>query len=148
MNDKWFNIGMIIILTSLVANGFVFMLTSFPGGNAFTGFYDSDLSYTNINTDLNVSVNEGANINNTATNYDGSGFIPILIGGIAAGLASVTLIIMAVAGLELLLLNLAGIFTMFSPLLYMIVAVMIVVKAIVIAYLGSALIRLIFGGRS
>jgi hypothetical protein len=148
MNDKWFNIGMIIILTSLVANGFVFMLTEFPNSTTYDGLYKADLGYASIKGSYAESVNTGANINTTATNYDGSGFIPILLGGVAAGLSGATLLIKAVFGLEVLLLTLANIFTIFATLIYTIIVVMVAVKVIVLAYLGSVLIRLIFGGRT
>jgi hypothetical protein len=148
MNDKWFNIGMIIILTSLVANGFVFILTEFPNSTTYDGLYRGDLSYASIKGSYAESVNTGANINTTATNYDGSGFTPILLGGVAAGLGGATLLIKAVFGLEVLLLTLANIFTIFATLIYTIIVVMFAVKIIVLAYLGSVLIRLIFGGRT
>ena len=147
MNEKWFNIGMIIILTSLVANGLVFMLTEFPNSTTYSSLYKSELGYASIKGSYAESVNTGANINTTATNYDGSGFIPILLGGVAAGLSGATLLIKAVFGLEVLLLTLANIFTIFATLIYTIIVVMVAVKVIVLAYLGSVLIRLIFGGR-
>lgn len=147
MNDKWFNISVIIILASILANGLVFMITDFPGGNSFNNLYSTDLDYSSIKTNYAETINTEASINSTATNYDGSGFIPILLGGLAAGLVGVTMVIKAVAGLEVLMLKIATIFTMFSVVIYTLVAIMFIVKAIAIGYLGSILVRLIFGGR-
>lgn len=147
MNDKWFNISVIIILASILANGLVFMITDFPGGNSFNNLHSTDLGYFSTKTNYAETINTEASINSTATNYDGSGFIPILLGGLAAGLVGVTMIIKAVAGLEVLMLKIATIFTMFSVVIYTLVAIMFIVKAIAIGYLGSILIRLIFGGR-
>lgn len=127
---------------------FVFLLTEFPNSTTYDGLHRQDLSYASIKGSYAESVNTGANINTTATNYDGSGFIPILLGGVAAGLSGATLLIKAVFGLEVLLLTLANIFTIFATLIYTIIVVMVAVKVIVLAYLGSVLIRLIFGGRT
>ncbi|OQB40578.1 MAG: hypothetical protein BWY04_01283 [candidate division CPR1 bacterium ADurb.Bin160] len=147
MNDKWFNISVIIILASILANGLVFMITDFPGGNSFNNLHSTDLDYSATKTNYAETINTEASINSTATNYDGSGFIPILLGGLAAGLVGVTMVIKAVAGLEVLMLKIATIFTMFSVVIYTLVAIMFIVKAIAIGYLGSILVRLIFGGR-
>ena len=147
MNDKWFNISVIIILASILANGLVFMITDFPGGSSFDNLHSTDLDYSATKTNYAETINTEASINSTATNYDGSGFIPILLGGWAAGLVGVTMVIKAVAGLEVLMLKIATIFTMFSVVIYTLVAIMFIVKAIAIGYLGSILVRLIFGGR-
>jgi hypothetical protein len=148
MNDKWFNIAMIIVMTSLVANGFVLMLTSFPNGNQFNGLHRSELDYENIKSKYDPSINTNTPIGTSATNYDGSGFNPITTAtNDPFGLSGLFIIIQAVVGLELLLLTLASVFSLFSVLFYMIILLMLAVKIVVVAYFASILIRLIFGGR-
>ncbi len=143
MNDKWFNIAMIILFTSLVANGFVLMLVSFPNGSTYSGLYQADADYATFKHDYNVQVS-GDKIT-SATNDT---YTPLtLLTGDPFGLAPLNMLITAFVGLELLLLTLASIFSMFSIILYTIVLVMFAVKAIMIAYFASMLIRFIFGGR-
>jgi len=149
MNEKWFNIGMIIIITSVIANGFVFMLTAFPQSDSYADLYDSDLNYYNFKTDYQEVRNDQANINTTATNYDGSGFTPFeLVTGDPFGLGAYNLIVKGVVGLELLLFSLSLIFHIFAIVLLTLATVILVIKAVIVAYFASILIRLIFGGRS
>lgn len=149
MNEKWFNIGMIIILTSIVANGLILMLTGFPGGNTYNGLYQSNLYYNNVKTDYQEIINTRANINTSQTNYDGSGITPIeLVTGDPFGLGALTLVIKAVVGLELLLVTLGIIFPIFAIIFYTLTTVILAIKAIIVAYFASILLRLIFGGRS
>lgn len=149
MNEKWFNIGMIIILTSIVANGLILMLTGFPGGNTYNGLYQSNLYYNNVKTDYQEIINNKANINTSQTNYDGSGITPIeLVTGDPFGLGALTLVIKGVVGLELLLVTLGMIFPIFAIIFYTLTTVILAIKAIIVAYFASILIRLILGGRS
>jgi hypothetical protein len=153
MNDKWFNIGMILILTSIVANGFILMLVGFPnsssGGINMGNLYRSDMNYGQMGSAYNPVINEQANISDTASSSDGSGFTPItLLSNIAYGLTPLYVLIMGLIGLELLLITLASIFTVFSIVIYTIVGVMLMIKFIIIAYFASILVRLLFGGRS
>ena len=156
MNDKWFNMAMIIVLTSLVANAFIFMLIAIPGGSQFATLYQNTLSYSQTpNTDTN-SINYKYNpkvadqniIAPGASDSTGTGFTPITtIAGDPFGLAPLTLIATAFVGLEILLLSLANIFTMFAGIFILFALLAFTVKAIVVAYFASILIRSIFGGR-
>lgn len=149
MNEKWFNVGMIIILTSIVANGLILMLTAFPGGTTYNGLYQSNLYYNNVKTDYQEIINNKANINTSQTNYDGSGITPIeLVTGDPFGLGALTLVIKGVVGLELLLVTLGMIFPIFAIIFYTLTTVILAIKAIIVAYFASILLRLIFGGRS
>lgn len=149
MNEKWFNVGMIIILTSIVANGLILMLTAFPGGTTYNGLYQSDLAYSNVKTDYQEQVNTKAIINNSQTNYDGSGITPIeLVTGDPFGLGALTLVIKGVVGLELLLYTLGMIFPIFAIVFLTLATVVLAIKAVIVAYFASILLRLILGGRS
>lgn len=149
MNDKWFNIGMVIILTSVMANGLILLLTAFPGGTTYNGLYQSDLTYSNVKTDYQEIINNKANINNSQTNYDGSGITPIeLVTGDPFGLGALTLVIKGVVGLELLLYTLGMIFPIFAIVFLTLATIVLVIKAVIVAYFASILLRLIFGGRS
>lgn len=149
MNEKWFNVGMIIILTSIVANGLILMLTAFPGGTTYNGLYQSNLYYNNVKTDYQEIINNKANINTSQTNYDGSGITPIeLVTGDPFGLGALTLVVKGVVGLELLLVTLGMIFPIFAIIFYTLTTVILAIKAIIVAYFASILLRLIFGGRS
>lgn len=149
MNDRWFNIGMILILTSLVANGFIIMLTEIPGGNQFNSLQKSDLTYGAIKQDYSEHVNSQASISTTATNYDGSGLTPIVDeDNNPFGIDPLRLLIVAVVGLETLLFALAQIFSIFAIIFYAVIAVMLAVKLVIVAYFASMLIRAIFGQRT
>ena len=155
MNDKWFNIAMIIVFTSLVANGFVFMLTSFPHDSTFdpNELHLTQLDYNGsgaMKQSYAYNFDKNASMSPSATNVDGSGFTPFtfLTEGLPYGLAPLNVLIIGFVGLELLLLQLAEVFSVFAVLFGMIVLVMFTVKVIVIAYFASVLIRMLFGGRS
>ena len=146
MNDKWFNIAMIILFTSLGANGFVLMLTSFPHTADFdpTGLQQPGVDYNTYNTTYAEKTNTGDKITDTTNDT----YTPITLAlGDPFGLAPLNMVITAFIGLELLLLTLGGTFTMFAILFNTIALVMFTVKAIMVAYFASVLIRMIFGGR-
>jgi hypothetical protein len=156
MNDKWFNMAMIIVLTSLVANGFVFMLIAIPGGSQFTSLYQANLSYSltpnvdtnSVNYQYNPKIADQQVIAPGASDTTGTGFTPITtVTNDPFGLAPLTLVATAFVGLEVLLLSLANIFPMFSVMFILFALLAFVVKAIVVAYFASILIRSIFGGR-
>lgn len=152
MNDKWFNIAMIIILTSLVANGFIALLVVIPGGSQFNSLYHNNLSYNadsnSIKTAYNPSIAGQSVIAPGASDSTGTGFTPITtIAGDPFGLAPLTLLITAFVGLEVLLLSLSNIFPIFGGIFVLFALLAFTVKAIVVAYFASVLIRSIFGGR-
>jgi len=146
MNDKWFNIAMIILFTSLVANGFVLMLVSFPHTSSFnpTNLHQSGSDYNIYKGTYAESINTG----DVITNAQNDTYTPITLAlGDPFGLAPLNMVITAFVGLELLLLTLGTTFTMFAILFNMIALIMFTVKAIMVAYFASVLIRMIFGGR-
>jgi len=143
MNDKWFNIAMIIIFTSLVANGFVLMLTAFPGGSSYAGLHQDKLDYKTFDKNYAYTNNTGSF---TATNQDT--YTPItMLTGDPFGLAPLNIIVTGFIGLELLLYTLSQVFSVFAVFFYVIILIMFTVKTIVVAYFASVLIRTIFGGR-
>ena len=157
MNDKWFNIAMIIVFTSFIANGFVFMLTAFPNGgiygtNDFTSLHQNTLDYKSDSNSIGYKYGEVYDKNGKISPIASDTFNPIgfLIDGVLNpfGLAPLKILATAFVGLELLLLTLANIFPVFSVIFITIALVMFTVKAIVIAYFASQLIRAIFGGRT
>jgi hypothetical protein len=153
MNDKWFNMAMIIVLTSLVANAFVFMLIAMPGGNQFNALYQSNLDYnvnpSSVRVAYDPAVADQSVLAPGAADSTGTGFTPITtIAGDPFGLAPLTLVATAFVGLEVLLLSLANIFPMFSSMFVLFALLAFTVKAIVVAYFASILIRSIFGGRT
>ena len=152
MNDKWFNIAMLIVFTSLIANGLVFMLTAFPGGSQFTTLHQTNLDYStnsgSVKTVYSPSISGQSTIAPAANDTTGAGFTPITsLTGDPFGLSPLNILASAFVGLEALLLSLANIFTMFAVLFILFALIAFTVKAIVVAYFASILIRSIFGGR-
>ena len=143
MNDKWFNIAMIIVFTSIIANGLVFMLTAFPNGAQTSTLYNSNMDYSAINHDYNAITGESILASSE------TGFNPITtITGDPFGLSPLNLLASAFVGLEAMLLTLADVFPMFSFLFVVFAIISFIVKAVVIAYFASVLVRSIFGGRA
>ena len=148
MNDKWFNVAMIIVFTSLLANGFVLMLTSFPNGSNYSNLYQKNLDYNADPTSMKATYKDYTNTGDKMTKDTTDAYTPItLAGGDPFGLAPLGMLVTAFLGLELMLLSLANIFPMFAIMFGMVILVIFSVKAIVVAYFASMLIRFIFGGR-
>jgi len=154
MNDKWFNMAMIIVLTSFVANAFVFMLLAIPGGTQFNSLYQTNLAYdadsNSVRMAYEPSVSDQQVLTPGASDTTGTGFTPLTNNksGNPVGLDPISLITTGFIGLEVLLLSLANIFPMFSGMFILFALLAFTVKVIVVAYFGSLLIRAIFGGRS
>lgn len=153
MNDKWFNMAMIIVLTSFVANALVLMVLAMPGGAQFNSLYQANLDY---NADINsVRMAYEPNVADQqvlapgAADSTGTGYTPFTNNKTSnpVGLDPITMITTGFVGLEVLLLSLANIFPMFSGMFILFALLAFTVKIVVVAYFGSLLIRAIFGGR-
>jgi hypothetical protein len=154
MNDKWFNMAMIIVLTSFVANALVFMLLSMPGGAQFNTLYQTNLDYdadeNSVRMAYEPNVSDEQVLAPGAADSTGTGYIPFTNNKTSkpVGLDPITLITTGFVGLEVLLLSLGNIFPMFSGLFSLFALLAFTVKVIVVAYFGSLLIRAMFGGRT
>jgi len=154
MNDKWFNMAMIIVLTSFVANAFVFMLLAMPGGAQFNSLYQTNLAYdadaNSVRMAYEPNVADQQVLAPGAADTTGTGFTPLTNNrtGNPTGLDPINLITTGFIGLEVLLLSLSNIFPMFSGLFILFALIAFTVKIVVIGYFGSLLIRAIFGGRT
>jgi hypothetical protein len=148
MNDKWFNVAMIIVFTSLVANGLIFMLTSFPNGGQFSNLSHSNLDYNTSTASVgNAYVYQvgGANNMSAEASSNSAGTLITSITGDPFGLSPLNLLASAFFGLEALLLSLANIFTMFGFLFTLFALIAFTVKMLVAAYFGSVIVRGILG---
>jgi len=148
MNDKWFNIAMLIVFTSLIANGLIFMLTAFPNGNQFTTLHQNNLDYNNGATSISNTYGykiDGSKITPDSSTTTSTGTLITTLTGDPFGLSPLNLIASAFVGLEALLLTLANIFTMFAVLFILMALFAFTVKVIVAAYFASIIVRSILG---
>jgi hypothetical protein len=154
MNDKWFNIAMIIVFTSFIANGLVFMLTAFPNGGTYdgvdyTGLHQDTLDYNTNNGSVKTQYASKMDTGSKISPTENDTFNPITtILGDPFGLSPLYLLGTAFIGLELMLLTLSQIFAPFAILFITVALIMFTVKALVIAYFAGILIRSLFGGRA
>ena len=150
MNEKWMNYGIIITLLMLFTNAFILVAASQPDQNnqfsaVLFGATNNNMEYSNISTDYSYTYSESGDSSQTPTNEQGFTPITNTSTGTPAGLDALSIVLLGSIGLELQLIQLALIFPFISPIFYAIISFALIIKAIVVAYLGSVLVRAIVG---
>jgi hypothetical protein len=150
MNDKWINYAIILTIVMFFVNGFILMAAAQPNNNnefniILFGSSSSSLSYSNIKDVYGeYSISDSGASSQSPTNEEG--YTPIQNSeDQPAGLDVLSAVSIGVAGLELVLLQLANIFYPIAPLFYAIITAAILIKSAVVWYLASVLVRALFG---
>lgn len=146
MNDKLLTMAFMVTFIAIGINGFLVMGSQFVDqeGNTIPAF--TNLT-NNAITDLQ---NESYDINAPTSNSsdapaDAEGFTPITVGGQIAGLQPLQYLEIGVLGIQNVLLWFGGTFPMFVPITTAILVFVTVMQMIAVAYIGSVLVRSIFG---
>lgn len=150
MNDKWINYAIILTIVMFFVNGFILMAATQPNAdNQFSailfGSSSSGLGYENIKDNYGEYTVTGSGVSSQSPTNE-EGYTPIKNSeGQPAGLDILSAVSLGIAGLELVLLQLASIFYPVAPLFYAIITAAILIKSAVVWYLASVLVRALFG---
>lgn len=150
MNDKLLNLATLIFFASILGNGMLIMLSLTPGGALVTGLTNDDLGYNNLDSQ-SYQTTPGF-ISNTSQSQDVSSFNPLQIvndaGAILfAGINALNFVIIGLCAIEVVFVKMSGWFPIFAPILLSVAGVLLGVKALVIGYFLSILLKAITGGR-
>lgn len=147
MNDKILTIGMFLFFILIGINGFLLMGANLydQSGNNLTLFYgmtDSGLSGDIADKEINVSATLDSSSTTPSTTQ---GFTPVQINQDPAGLNIISQMTIMVAGTQLIMLRFSEMFPIISPITNAIVFLVTAIQLLVVGYLGSVLVRSIFG---
>lgn len=152
MNEKIMNIGFFIFFIMIGINGFIVTMGTLVDTN---GTPMSEITGLNGINALGSDINSSAN--NVTTNVttgssptvsgDQEGFTPFNINNEPAGLNALDAVTAGVLGTQIFLLRFSepDMFPFLAPILYAVVFFVTAVQLLIIAYLGSVLVRAIFG---
>lgn len=147
MNDKIMSIGMFLFFILIGINGFLLMganLYDSEGNNLdlFYGMTSSGLSGNIADKDIGVSATLDSSSTTPSTTQ---GFTPVKIDDQPAGLDLLSQMTIMVAGTQLIMLKFSELFPIISPITNAIVFLVTAIQLLVVGYLGSMLVRSIFG---
>lgn len=157
MNDRWFNFAIAITIFTIMANGFLLMASLQPDQNGhynplFEEMSNSKLTYSQIKVSSNVNIGQGSGSNgdSSTTPTSEQGFTPITNTntGNPVGLNMLDYAFIGAVGFESIMYKLASVFMIngvLNPIFLALAGIGFFSKTILIAYLGSVLLRPIFG---
>jgi len=151
LNEKWFNYAVTLTIIMILVNAFITIGASQPNSDGSSNLYltsnvNNAFSYTNQRADSNFYI-QAPTTDSSQSPTNEQGFTPIKRGidnnpvGFNGFDAAVTMAL----GVEMVMLTLAAIFSPVAPLFLAFAAIAFFIKAIAIAWLGSILLRTIFG---
>ena len=151
MNEKWFNYAVVLTIMMILVNAFIAIGASQLNADGSSNLYltsnvNNAFSYTNQKADSNFYV-LGPTSDSSQSPTNEQGFTPIKrsIDDNPVGFNGFNAAVTMALGVELVMLTLAGIFYPVAPLFLAFAAIAFFIKAIAIAWLGSLVIRAIFG---
>jgi hypothetical protein len=151
LNEKWFNYAMTLTIIMIFVNAFITIGASQPNADGTYNLYlinsqNNAFSYQQQKNFGGFDVNSAYYDSSTSPTNE-QGFTPVLRESDSApvGLNAFDAAVTMALGIEMLMLTLANIFWPVAALFYAIAALAFFVKAIVVAYLGSVLVRSIVG---
>jgi hypothetical protein len=151
MNEKIMNMGFFIFFIMIGINGFIVMTGTLIDTNGtpmseITGLTGVNALGSDINTSastINLDPSAGAGSTTTET------LPPFEINEKPAGLNASDAIVAGVAGTQIFLLRFSepDMFPFLEPILYAVVFFVTAIQLLIVAYLGSIVLRTIFGGK-
>jgi hypothetical protein len=151
LNEKWFNYGVALTILMIFVNAFITVGATQQNADGSYNLYllnsqNSSLSYQQQKTNSDFDFNS-AYYNSSTSPTNEQGFTPVLrtTDSTPTGLNAFDVAVIMAIGVELVMLTLANIFWPVAALFYAIASVAFLIKAIMVAYLGSVLVRSIVG---
>lgn len=147
MNDKILTIGMFTFFILIGINGFLLMGANLYDSNGnnldiFYGMTNSGLSQNISDKDITVATDLDAS---STTPSSSQGFTPVTIDENPAGLDIISQMAIMVAGTQLIMLKFSEMFPILAPITNAIVFLITAIQLLVVAYIGSILVRSIVG---
>lgn len=147
MNDKILTIGMFTFFILIGINGFLLMGANLYDSNGnnldiFYGMTNSGLSQDISDKDITVATDLDAS---STTPSSSQGFTPVTIDENPAGLDIISQMAIMVAGTQLIMLKFSEMFPILAPITNAIVFLITAIQLLVVAYIGSILVRSIVG---
>lgn len=151
MNEKWFNYAVAMTILMIFVNAFITIGASQLNADGSSNLYlvnnvNNAFSYSNqkSNSTFYIGTSTGDS-SQSPTNEQGFTPIKRSIDDNPVGFNGFDAAITMALGVEMLMLTLSTIFSPVAPLFLAFAAIAFLIKAIAIAWLGSILVRSIFG---
>jgi hypothetical protein len=147
MNDKIMTMGIFVFFIMIGINGFLLMAANLydQDGNTLDLFYGLTSSGLSGNIeDKTIAVSTELNSSST-TPSTSQGFTPITIDDNPSGLNVLSQMAIMVAGVQLIMLKFSELFPIIAPITTAIVFFITAIQLLVAGYVGSILVRAIFG---
>ena len=151
MNEKWFNYAISLTIVMILVNAFITIGATQPNADGSSNLYlvnnvNNAFSYSNQSESGDFYL-ESPSTDSSQSPTNEQGFTPVkrTIDDNPVGFTGFDAALTMTLGVELVMLTLAAIFVPVAPLFLAFTAIAFFIKAIAIAWLGSLVIRAIFG---
>jgi hypothetical protein len=151
LNEKWFNYAIVLTVIMVFVNAFITVGAGQPNADGSLNLYllnstNNTLSYNSLKNSSDFDFNS-AYYDSSSSPTNEQGLTPVTrpSDSVPVGLNAFDAAVTMAVGVELVMLTLAAIFWPVAALFYAVAGVAFFIKAIVVAYLGSILIRSILG---
>ncbi len=151
MNEKWFNYAISLTIVMILVNAFITIGASQPNADGTSNLYllnnvNNAFSYSNQKSDSNFYLDPPTSDSSQSPTNE-QGFTPIKrsIDDNPVGFNGFDAAITMALGIEMIMLTLSQIFLPVAPLFLAFAAIAFFIKAIAVAWLGSIVLRTIFG---
>lgn len=151
MDVKWFNYAVSLTILMIMVNAFITIGSAQPNAQGKLNLFllnnsNDAFSYSNQKTNSSFYIESAINSSSQSPTNE-QNFAPIKrsIDDSPVGFEGFDAAVTMAFGLELVMLSLAGVFVVVAPLFWGIAAIAFLIKSVVIAWLGSLVIRSILG---
>ncbi len=152
MNEKWFNYAISLTVLMLMVNAFITIAATQPSADGTYNLFLSNMmtggtSLDSAKTNSDFTIQPCMGDSSTSPTQE-QGCTPIKrTDGQTVGYNAFDALIMLGAGVEIIMLSLATIFSPIAPIFYVIATIVFTIKGIALAWLGTMAVRQIFFGR-
>jgi hypothetical protein len=152
MNEKWFAYAISLTILMIFTNAFITIGASQPNADGTYNVYllnsmNSKLDYGQVKSDSNLSF-EACSLDSSQPSTTEQGCQPFKRNdGSPASFNAFDSLTLMTVGIEVVMLNLAAIFSPVAPLFWAVAAVAFFIKIVAMAWLTSIVLRQILTGR-